>query len=68
MLRMVSARSFERLRQQRGDDFEAAPRILRRLTAIERALGVTEPPECRARTAAGRWTLKLGTPALAINI
>jgi hypothetical protein len=36
--------SFQRLRQQRRDELEAAPAILTRLTAIERALGLTEPP------------------------
>jgi hypothetical protein len=36
--------SFQRLRQQRRDDLESGPAILTRLTAIERALGLTEPP------------------------
>jgi hypothetical protein len=36
--------SFERLRQQRRDEIEAAPAILTRLTAIERALGLIELP------------------------
>jgi hypothetical protein len=36
--------SFERLRQQRRDELEAAPAILSRLTAIERALGLIELP------------------------
>jgi hypothetical protein len=36
--------AFDRLRQQRRDEREAAPAILSRLTEIERLLGLTERP------------------------
>jgi hypothetical protein len=36
--------ALDRLRQQRRDELEAAPAILSRLAAIERALGLIELP------------------------